>query len=381
MAGRITDEKTLGPPLIWRQQCSYSLSCSHRRQDGKRFCKLHGCAVTDCNKTRFGKQIFCSKHTCFVCGDKGLFAGLATNEPPRNTCVQHPLCHGLACLKLAENGQSFCKDHQQSSNAGLASSGQECNEIESQQRCLGLTKKGKPYKGNPFGNSMCCYDHKDVSAQGPNANESINLESSSTAEDKVVALENIYQEVSSEVWTIKAKLANSQLIKKEITRLEASEDCLSHETMAKQEKKLEELKIETEKIEQELNKALATARLIASLKQDPQLLTTIEEEELKCRLQQTEKVLNSIQGDTQNSINEYLLVQEEARKELECVICLKVPKAGEHIFSCNDHHLLCCKCNVKSITSCPVCRHVFGTSSPKRNRLAEKMIQKLSIIC
>ena len=241
-----------------------------------------------------------------------------------------------------------------------------------------IYKKGKPCKGNPVSNSMYCYDHKDVSAQGPNTIESISLESSSTAEDKVVALEHIYQEVTSEQWILKAKLANSQLIKKEITRLEASEDCLSHETMAKKEKKLEELKMETQKIEQEMTKALSTASLIASLKEDPQLLTNIEEEELKCRLQQTERVLNSIQGDTQNSINEYLIVQEEARKELECVICLEVPKAGEHVFSCSEHHLLCCKCNAKSITSCPVCRHVFGTSSPKRNRLAEKMIQKLT---
>ena len=271
------------------------------------------------------------------------------------------------------------------------------NPQQSLGKCLAINSKQLPCKATPIENSNYCRAHTSkVNTNQNNVQQEQAKIAEKTkpltkdqacfkAEDPVEALQENYKKVNEETLNIKSKLANSQQIKKELTRLGASEDCLTVEDIANQEqiieakkKEVEEMKRDIEKIEQQLAKARITAISIATLKQNPQLLTGLEEEELKSRLQLTQKALSSIQGDSHSSIDQYLHVQEEARKELECVICLEVPKAGEHIFSCDDHHLLCNKCNAMSITSCPVCRHFFGTSSPKRNRLAEKMIQKLA---
>ena len=248
----------------------------------------------------------------------------------------------------------------------------------SKQRCRRTNNKGKPCKGIAIKGSGYCWDHSGLPIQAINGNELTLLGSSSKTNEKIESLKRIYQEVTSEAVQSKTILANSQKIRKELIRLEASKDCLTPEVVAKQEDKIEELKSDIKKIEQQLTKARLTSSSIASLKQDPQLLTELEENELKCKLEETEKVLSSIQGDTQSNINDFLRIQEEARKELECVICLEVPHSRLHIFSCNDHHLICQTCKDKNIKSCPVCRHVFGTSSPKRNRIAEKMIEKLT---
>ncbi len=72
-----------------------------------------------------------------------------------------------------------------------------------------------------------------------------------------------------------------------------------------------------------------------------------------------------------------LQVQEKARRELECVICLEVPQREAQVFSCREHHLICSGCNEHALFACPVCRQNFRLTSPARNRLAEKMIQQL----
>ncbi len=73
-----------------------------------------------------------------------------------------------------------------------------------------------------------------------------------------------------------------------------------------------------------------------------------------------------------------LQVQEKAQRELECVICLEVPKRQTQVVSCLEHHLICSECNKHQLESCPVCRQNFRVTPSTRNRLAEKMIQQLS---
>ena len=83
-------------------------------------------------------------------------------------------------------------------------------------------------------------------------------------------------------------------------------------------------------------------------------------------------------AQAEKNLQEVLKVQENASRELECIICYEVPLAPAQVFSCREHHLLCreCKSNI-NIWSCPVCRQNFKRNPPARNRLAEKMILAL----
>jgi hypothetical protein len=85
----------------------------------------------------------------------------------------------------------------------------------------------------------------------------------------------------------------------------------------------------------------------------------------------------SNQRATPEGMDAILQVHEEAREELECVICLEVPDRDAHVFSCLEHHLLCSDCVKRNLQQCPVCSQNFQQTPPARNRLAEKMIQRL----
>lgn len=67
-----------------------------------------------------------------------------------------------------------------------------------------------------------------------------------------------------------------------------------------------------------------------------------------------------------------------AKEELECCICLTLPKTSTAVYSCVQHHLLCDICSKKWTSSCPVCRQDFQKEPPKRNPLAEKLILALT---
>ena len=75
------------------------------------------------------------------------------------------------------------------------------------------------------------------------------------------------------------------------------------------------------------------------------------------------------------SLTAVLNVQQEACSELECVICITIPP-GE-VFTCSNDHILCSECNSK-VNVCPVCQINFEETPARRNRLAEKLIQKLT---
>jgi hypothetical protein len=79
----------------------------------------------------------------------------------------------------------------------------------------------------------------------------------------------------------------------------------------------------------------------------------------------------------QEEMNALLQVQEKARRELECIICLEVPRKDTEVFSCSEHHLICLECSKRNLESCPLCRQGFRGTPLARNRLAEKMISQL----
>jgi hypothetical protein len=73
-----------------------------------------------------------------------------------------------------------------------------------------------------------------------------------------------------------------------------------------------------------------------------------------------------------------LKVQEDLRHELECVICLELPRPPAGILSCRQQHLICTVCNSNNLTSCPMCKQNLQEVPLEKNRLADKLIQQLN---
>ena len=92
----------------------------------------------------------------------------------------------------------------------------------------------------------------------------------------------------------------------------------------------------------------------------------------------TNIIIFQLGSPSQHEMDAMLQTQEKACRELECVICLEVPRKETQIFSCPKHHLMCFQCNDRKLESCPVCRQNFRGTQPTRNLLAEKMIEQLT---
>ena len=69
-------------------------------------------------------------------------------------------------------------------------------------------------------------------------------------------------------------------------------------------------------------------------------------------------------------------------RDLECSICLEMPDIiktesdSEHIFSCQQHHIICEGCLRLNIPDCPTCHQDFRQQQPQRNYLAERLIRQ-----
>ncbi|KAE8993282.1 hypothetical protein PF001_g17594, partial [Phytophthora fragariae] len=156
------------------------------------YCKQHLCAAEKCKNCRLDEaQSFCEDHACFVCLARDEVAQEAVEEPPRNSCEQHPLCWGLdgMCSEVAEPNASYCKAHTEdlyckwTSKRGekcgeIATSGQYCGQHHAEalaasaraaetrtDRCQSRTRKGKPCKSYPLPGSNFCRNHVGRSSQ------------------------------------------------------------------------------------------------------------------------------------------------------------------------------------------------------------------------
>ena len=130
-----------------------------------------------------------------------------------------------------------------------------------------------------------------------------------------------------------------------------------------------------------LQKAEAANAKISDLRQG--ILSDEEKDRFKAQIEEAETGLKSLleplQPTSDTSADQLLQVQENACRELECVVCIEIPTRTIQNFSCAEHHLLCTDCkNNPSITKCPVCRQDFERIPVQRNRLAEKMVAKLT---
>ena len=66
---------------------------------------------------------------------------------------------------------------------------------------------------------------------------------------------------------------------------------------------------------------------------------------------------------------------------MECPVCRSIPKPKSVVHQCNNGHILCQKCRIPSLTTCPLCRAPLNISSSNRNLLCEKIITLLPLEC
>ena len=192
-------------------------------------------------------------------------------------------------------------------------------------------------------------------------------------------LQNKFANVTKEVETLEESARVAQSLQERLDKLTSSEDFMSNETIDQTTEKVSLKRKKLEDLEERLSKAKRVKGEIDHMKQDPKFLTkellatTLE------RIEKTQQVLTTMTGSnnaSEISFNQVLQVQTDARKELECVVCLQVPRT--EVFSCTEHHILCSDCKNKILRLCPVCRQNFAKIPPARNRLAEKMILRLN---
>jgi len=70
---------------------------------------------------------------------------------------------------------------------------------------------------------------------------------------------------------------------------------------------------------------------------------------------------------------------DEVSKELECPVCLLVPRQPP-IFLCPGGHLICLECRPK-VAKCPVCKVNYLKSRQTRNFFAEKVLESIKRRC
>jgi len=137
--------------FCWTHQCNFVIE-DHRCENvvsSKRFCEQHACQSRGCFLPKLPfPQLYCSDHACFVCLERGAVAEMSADDPPRNTCTEHPLCaFGIgvsSCKNIAGQDSPYCELHYQT-----------C--------CQGKTSKGKPCKSSAIMSRDCpfCKDHQN----------------------------------------------------------------------------------------------------------------------------------------------------------------------------------------------------------------------------
>ena len=67
---------------------------------------------------------------------------------------------------------------------------------------------------------------------------------------------------------------------------------------------------------------------------------------------------------------------DQLKLEFECPICSEEMDVPTQIFACSNDHYICSEClEMSEVQTCPICREDFTTSSPKRRKAAEKLLQ------
>ena len=180
---------------------------------------------------------------------------------------------------------------------------------------------------------------------------------------------NLEKEIKADqVLIIKSNTLQSVLkkLEDELAQFQSSQELL---------KPNEELlmEVEIEKNKRNIEKAISLDEKVSELQTKPDFLPPSEIEKLQEKLNQ---ILNVYQKMFNSQDTAALKIRVEAQKELECIVCLKVPERGTPVVSCLQHHLFCCNCSTSS-HFCRLCRLYFRQVPLARLYLAEKMIECL----
>jgi hypothetical protein len=113
-------------------------------------CDHHRCSydLLDCQHERADSSAFCTNHSCKECvRSKASPVGAATDRPPRNSCVKHPLCEfetdeKKVCHSVkSKKTDLYCVNHlEPKKNKPLT------DEKNPVNKCSGVNSKGKPCK-------------------------------------------------------------------------------------------------------------------------------------------------------------------------------------------------------------------------------------------
>ena len=174
--------------------------------------------------------------------------------------------------------------------------------------------------------------------------------------------EDYFNNITKEIENLQNEIEMIEKLQTQIEDLKSSQEFMTENAIEVAKRKI--LKAER------INEKISSLQKTTSLRNEKQ-----------SRIEKAKEVLRKLDSATQESSNEalnaVLQAQQDARRELECVICLEVPPVDTPVFSCLEQHLMCASCCPRILRSCPVCRQSFAQTPLARNRLAEKMISRL----
>ena len=194
------------------------------------------------------------------------------------------------------------------------------------------------------------------------------------AKDKEECCKNIRNEIEN----LQKKLVQTEILEKKVGDLKSSQEYMTEYAIVEAQQQIV-------KAQQQILKAEQINEAISTLQMNP-LLQASSKNEIISKIEKGQDALRELGSTTQymspqdsshETLNAVLQAQQDARRELECVICLDVPLVDTRVFSCLEQHLMCATCCQQNLRSCPVCRQSFGQTPPARNRLAEMMISRL----
>ena len=188
-------------------------------------------------------------------------------------------------------------------------------------------------------------------------------------EKNVTSLQSYFSSVKKDVESLEENIKTAKAIQEDVEKLSQSEDFMNKDDIVKTEANLNLKRKQVSDLEEKLVKARKIEKEIEQKQKDPNFLSKEILISTQNKIEKTKQILRNMQPMD----NGREALKQKACKDLECVVCLDVPK-GE-VFSCTEHHILCSECKQKIVLSCPICRQNFKKKPPTRNRLAEKMIE------